>query len=220
MSLIEVLGVESLSMGIYWDSVHHGVSSVKRSDSAMLDLSLWLQKKPEVDGRKGEIAEYNLASKYEGNIRSLFRKLIRCKFICNESFIPVRFARKEDGILFLVTHISSDYIYNTLKTSAKIRASKVISSAILPSMKDFYVNFRNTDLKYYGMMVVYGSKDFSGGDDAGNLKVEIVSLITSALNCKNFGDGAITDDEFIAVSEIYLRDRDAEDFMRVKVSLE
>lgn len=219
LDVIDVLKVEAAVMGTRWElAVGSQEDAPKSNEGALEDFSKWL--------KKYETKEESLGLKYEKNVRKIFGnfKLIGNdwgKFVCNSVFSPVRFAQKQDGIVFLVTKVFSDNVYNTLRTSAKTRASNIISSMILPSMKAFYNSFGSTDIKYYGMVVAYGSKDFSKeGFHALNLRAEIVSLIVSAQTCKKFVEGIITDDELINASEIYLQDRDIRHLKRIKVNLE
>jgi hypothetical protein len=142
------------------------------------------------------------------------------RFTCSELFQPIRFAQKEDGIVFLVTHIFSDTVFNTLRNTSKTRASKIINSMILPSMPAFHGSFKNTEIKYYGMLVTYGSEDFSEKDSVFNRRAEILAFVTPRDKCKQFVAGSIIDDEFVNDSEIYLQDRDIKFFKKVKVTLE
>ncbi|MDD1778224.1 MAG: hypothetical protein LUQ65_08655, partial [Candidatus Helarchaeota archaeon] len=209
---------------LHWDLSKDPGHKPKSNTGAMIDFSKWLQEKPSLDEKF--IKEHTLALKYENNIRMLFNRfgLIGSelgRFLCDETFKPIAFAQKPDGIVFLVTQVYSNKIYNILSTTSKTRASKIISSMILPSMKAFREAFKNTKIKYYGMLVAYGSKDFSKAEyEVLDLQAEVVSLIVSAQNCKKFVEGVLTDDEFVAASEIYSVDRDMRNLKRIKITLE
>jgi hypothetical protein len=218
LDVIDVLKVEAALMGTRWElAVGSQKDAPKSNEGALEDFSKWL--------KKYETKEESLGLQYEKNVRKILGnfKLIGNdlgKFVCDSVCGPVRFAQKQDGIVFLVTNVFSDNVYNTLRTTAKTRASKIIASMILPSMKAFYNSFGTTDIKYYGMVVAYGSKDFSKEGNVLNLRAEVVSLIVSAQTCKKFVEGIITDDELINASEIYSQDRDVKHLKRIKVNLE
>jgi hypothetical protein len=136
--------------------------------------------------------------------------------------IPVRFAQAETGMVFLVTGVGSSTVFNTLRTTPKSRAAKIISTKILPEMETFYDFFKDTDIKYCGMAVVYGSEDFSDESISRvSLKAEVVTLVVSSENCKKFVDGIMTEDQLIDLSDIYLKDRDMGfNVKKIKVTIE
>lgn len=61
---------------------------------------------------------------------------------------------------------------------------------------------------------------FSNKYDISNLAAEVVAFVVSKENCRKFAGGIITDHDVVQSSEIYLKDRDKRDFMRVKLTLE
>ncbi len=227
--LMNVLDVEFLSLDLKWSlGISYGESENKPKlyEEFNKDFEDWLQRKPEVDEKKGQIAEYNLAFKYKENIKKIFANfgLIGSElgmFLYSESEIPIRFAQIENGIVFLVNRVGSNKVYNALRSTSKTRAAKIISSNILPELKAFYDSFKDTDIKYYGMIVAYGSKDFLDKSTALNLKTEVVAFIVSSENCKKFAEGIITADELVDLSDIYLKDRDmVTGIKKIKVTLE
>jgi hypothetical protein len=188
------------------------------------DLDDWFQKCKTEKLRKDVIDENILSVKYEANIRKLFRKL---RLIGGElamflyaDKIPLGFVKKDNEVGLLVHGIGSSNVYNTLRTSSKTRAGKIIGSIILPLMNGFQDALGDTVIRHYGMIIGYGSKDFADPYLGGSLKSEVVIFIVSAENCRKFSEGVITDDEFINASEIYLQDRDMKDFKRIRVTLE
>jgi hypothetical protein len=227
--LMSVLNVEASFADLKWNlAIGYGEpeNKPKLYEEFNEDFDDWLQRKPQVDERKGQIAEYNLAFKYKENIKKVFENfgLIGSElgmFLYSENEIPIRFAQIENELVFLVTRVGSNKVYNTLRSTSKNRAAKIISSNILPELKAFYDSFKNTDIKYYGMIVAYGGKDFLNKSTALNLKTEVVAFIVSSENCKKFSEGIITEDELVDLSDIYLKDRDmVTDIKKIKVALE
>jgi len=201
----------------------------KSNEEVLKDFDQWLLSKPNKERWRGEIAEYNFALKYKETIKKIIDRLSfigseRGMFLCDKSSIPIspRFAQGENGIVFLVTGVGSPTVYNTLRTTPKSRAAKIISSKILPEMQAFYDFFKDSDINYCGMTVIYGSQDFSDKSISGvSLKAEVVTLIVSSDNCKKFVEGVITEDQLIDLSDIYLKDRDMGfNVKKIKVTLE
>lgn len=220
LDVIDILKVESEFMRMGWELAGFDKDHVpKSSKEALEDFIKSLNE-------KDKTKEGTWGLKYEKDVKRVFDNLKLIggdwgKFVCSRTLGPVRFAQKGDGVVFLLTKVCSNNIYNTLRTNAKSRASKIITSMVLPSMKAFYDSLGSTDIKYYGMVVAYGSKDFSKeADDLFNLRAEVVCLVVHAKTCKKFVEGIITDDELINASEIYLQDRDVKHLKRIKVNLE
>jgi hypothetical protein len=157
--------------------------------------------------------ETMLFEKYANNIEKLIKRIVfvdgeKVKYLYNrEGDIPIRFVLKDEKKVFLLTKYGSSKIFNTLRMSAKNRAAKIISSIILPCMENFHSAFKDSDISYYGMVVFFGSKDFSEEDDVLNLKPEIVSMIISTEQYKKYCEGTITDDDLIDSADVYSTDR-------------
>ncbi|MFH1010646.1 MAG: hypothetical protein V1784_05365 [bacterium] len=135
--------------------------------------------------------------------------------------IPVRFAQKNSLTTLIITGIASETVYNTLRTTSKSRAAKVVQSMIIPSMPYFVTAFKASKIHRYAMCVTYGSKDFLEGDVYGNLQPEIVAFVVPANAARRFVKGEITEEELLDASDAYLSDRDLRlDFKKVKLTFE
>lgn len=236
MPSMDVLKFESLGAKTYW-SLSIGYASAKyrpkEREDVLKDLSSWLQYKPEEDTEhpptKYElmlIAEYKLTSKYQNELKKLFGHfgLIGSNlglFLYGDKEIPVRFANIDGKTCLLIRGVATDNVYNTLRTTAKSRAAKVLTSSILPTLNDFYNSFKDTDIAYYGMIISYGSKDFSDESIALNLEAEVLCLIVSKDNCRKFVNGEITETKLLDSSHIYISDRDMIGFFKkIEVKIE
>lgn len=227
-TVIDVLEIETWAR-TFWNLAYgHGdIESKPKSPKEVIeDIDVWLKNKPEKDERKGQIAEYQLVVKHIDNLVKLFQefKLVGTQlgeFVYLKGTIPVRFALKDNSLTLIITGVASKYTYNTLRTTAKSRAAKIIESMILPSLKDIHEFFSSSDIKYFGMVVVYGSKDFSKKSRVLNLEAEVVSLVVASDKCKQFIEGRITQEELVDGADVYLCDRDmVTGIKKVKVSLE
>ncbi len=229
--LMTFLTREVWTVGIDWEVTIAGrttdeVPLPKSSEEILKDFEKWLQKKPEKSIDKEEISKYNLALKYKDNIKKVFDKLGLIgnetgKFLNDKNDIPIYFTEMNNNIVFFVTRVGSDKVFNTLRTSSKNRAAKIIQSMILPVMKSFQDSFKGSNIKYYGIIIGYGSKDFSDESDALNLRPEVLAFIVSSENCRKFSEGIITEDQLIDSADIYLSDRDMRhQIKKIKVTLE
>jgi len=131
---------------------------------------------------------------------------------------PIRIASKENGLTLLLASLGSKNTYNTLRLDARQRAAKEITSSILPEIKQFRV-ISSPSIKNYGVISIFGSKDFS--DDSSSPKPELVALIASASACRKLLGAEITEEDFVALSDIYILDRDqiGNEIRKVKISL-
>ena len=121
--------------------------------------------------------------------------------------------------LFLIKGIASTDIYNTLRLTSRQRASKIITSRIIPSLKSLKP-ILNKEFDYVGMGVVFGSKDFSD-KSALALKEDYVFFIAPKSKIIDFNNNKITEDELIQSADVYISDREMSfDVKKVKIALE
>jgi hypothetical protein len=143
----------------------------------------------------------------------------RTYFLNEQNHIPFVIFNYNGKKTLAIYGLSLPTTYNTFKLTAKERASQTITSSIIPALIKFDKNFRNTDLESYMIFVTYGSKDFTNTEERKNTRDETLQIIIDKTDCKKFVENKITDQELIDKSIILLRDRDSNNFMRIKVSL-
>ena len=142
-------------------------------------------------------------------------------FLYGETSLPVRFASFKDKTVLLISQIGVETVFNTLSLGTKERAARIISSNMIPELKRLYDTFKDTDLGYLGMVIAYGSKDFSEKSDVLNLKEEVVSLVVAKDTIQSFIQGEVTDNELVKNSSVFLSDRDMVfDVKKIEVELE
>jgi len=170
-------------------------------------------------------AEFELGRKYHGELVALLDglKLIGDKlgqFLYSPGIsTPIHFVLKDGGLTLLVSGVACDFTLNTLRATGRERAATVINGSILPSIPKFARAFPISAVKYFGMFVFYGSKDFSS-NDLGSQKCEGVALVASSKNCRQFASGEMTEDDFLSNADIYLSDRDmVTGVKKVKISV-
>jgi hypothetical protein len=169
---------------------------------------------------KDRISEFKLVQTHKKRIIRLLEALEGKNFIYSEEGIPIRFALTNGKPTMLLGVIESDKAYNTLRMPLRSRAAKVIGSLLLPILPEINIVFSGSGIKYYGVIAVYSSRDFSD-DSPLSTKAEMVALIVDSDKCKKFSDAIITEDELIEASDVYLCDSDMYlNFRKIKVSLE
>lgn len=199
-----------------------------KAEDVMEDVDSYLSTTPTENKRRGEIKEFGLIKKYRNSIDTTFRglKLLGSdqlgKFIYSKGIsLPVHFGLMGDTALsFIVSGVYIDNIYNTLKLTARQRATKVVTTYMLPSLKSFANSFSDNEVKYFGMTCVYGSKDFS---DNGVLatRPEFVAFIAPAKMIRQYFAGDLTEDELIDAADIFVGDRDmVAEIKKIKITLE
>jgi hypothetical protein len=227
-SAVSILDVESLGR-MTWE-LTFGLQSEKykpkTNEDVIKDVGKWLQNRPTKDERIGQIAEYKLMLQYQKNINELFQRMNYVgsdqtgKFLYHEGEVPIRFGLRGNGLTILVTGVASDGVYNILRLTSRQRAMKVISSMILPSLKYFDDAFQKTTIKYYGMLVFYGSDDFLNKTVFGPTP-EVVAVVVSASNCGRFVRSELSEDDLLKDADIFMGDRDmATGIKKVKLTLE
>ena len=121
--------------------------------------------------------------------------------------VPIRFVAKEDKTCLLLSGFASDKVYNTLRTSARGRATKVLTPGGTSLLSDVYERFQDSGIDYFGVVMVYGSKDFLDESRAFNEQPEAVCLVASSGDCGKFVNGEITETKFLNNSDVYLSGR-------------
>lgn len=172
------------------------------------------------------ISECNLVKKYNKSINLLFHSLT---ILGNEEEglflpfyeqkIPLYFiSYKNKDTALILTSIVVRYTYNTLKMTSKQRVYKVIESYVITSLKNFTENFKDADLKYFGISCVYRSEDFSSSYSS---KFEYVCFIAPTDAIRKFVSYEITEEELINVSDIFVSDRDMGSIVKkIKINIE
>jgi hypothetical protein len=109
---------------------------------------------------------------------------------------------------------------NTLSTTPKGRATKAIYSIVLPAFKKFYAALPGSEIKDFGILVVYGTKDFSEKFGL-TFQSEAVGVVAPSDACKRFVGGEITELELLNSGSVYLADREmTEGMKKITVPLE
>lgn len=226
----DVFGLAN-SNRINWElygKFHHQEYKPVEAENVIEDIDKYLSKIPTTNEQNGETKEFNLIKKYRNNFDTTFRRL---QFLGSDQLgefiydkgrrIPVHFGLYGDTALsVIISDAFIDNIYNTLQLTSKQRASKVVTTYILPSLKAFALSFTNKEIKYFGMTCLYGSKDFS---DEGTIaiKAEFVGFIAPCNLIRKYVSGDLTEDELVDESDVYVCDRDmVTDIKKIKIVIE
>jgi hypothetical protein len=217
-SLVEVIGIESFAR-TYWElaAEKNADYKPKSAQEAIAGIDEFIGSSVGTDeGRRGLLVEQALFKKHRASLSDLV-SLSLLPLLYDEA--PVRFALKDEALTLLLTTLASEDVYNTLRLDAKQRAATEIQAVALPAIKQFRV-VDSPDIKNVGVLVVYGTRDFSKSDSILTRKGELVGLVAQADRCKRLGRAELTEEEFVDTADVYLVDRDMTSGVRkIKVSL-
>lgn len=187
----------------------------KTGEDAAADLDRYINDRPTADWGAKLVAEHTLISKNRSTLDSLVKVSLKPLLYTSS---PVRLASQDGRLTLLLTSMGSENIYNTLRLDAKERAGEEIQKTVLPEIKQFQV-VNSPAIKYFGVVVVYGTKDFSEEDSTPD--PEIVALVAPVENCRKLADAEMTEEDFVSASDEYIVDRDdaTNQVRKVKASL-
>ena len=185
----------------------------KKGEDTVSDLTKSVSEKATPDWGQWLIAEHGLLMR---NQSALSRFLGRSTMPLLYTSLPMRFAEKDGSLVLLETCVASDNVYNTLRLSAKERAAKEIDATVLKAMKEFR-NLSLPEVKSFGVVAEYGTRDFSEHDS--RPKPEMVTLIASVSNCRKLDQLEITEEDFVALSDVYILENAFGEVRKVKISL-
>lgn len=141
------------------------------------------------------------------------------EFFHSKGQFPIKFAKnKTGGSTLFLTGLVSSKLHNTLVTTSKKRAVKVIQSQILPLLSDYINNFGKSEIQTFAVSAVYGAKDFTKEEITAILP-ETVTVVMPVSAIKKYANGDITDNELLKLSEIYQSDNTTSGGIR-KISIE
>lgn len=177
-------------------------------------------------GKSTHEAELYYIKKYKESVDSIFNdmKLIGNslgKFVyAKNSEVPLRICTYNDTAkIFFITGIALEDIYNTLRLTSRQRATKVITTYLIPTLKALKP-IMNKEFNYLGLGAIYGSKDF-GDNSALAMKAEYILFVVPAKKTNDFIKGKITEDELVENADIISADRDmVTGTKRIKITLE
>lgn len=131
--------------------------------------------------------------------------------------LPLHFSYVNGKTAMTISGIGSPTVFNTIRTTAKERASIIIEKYILPFMIKIPKKKIPDDFAYIGLSVLYGSRDFTKDSVYEAEEVEMLFFLSKISDAKQFSDGQMSDQKFITASTIYLSDRSMlTDFKRVE----
>lgn len=213
--LVEVAAVNKTdwSLAFAYESVEEK-DKPKGGETAASDLSAYAAEKPGPDWGPKLTAEHTLIVRNQAVLTRFLRQVTKPLIYTQ---VPVRFASKEGGLVVVETSVGSHNIYNTLRLETKERAAKEIVATVLPAIKQFR-GINVPEVRGFGVVVIYGTRDFSAPDSTP--EPEAVALVASVENCRKLDQSEITEEDFVAASDIYLVDKDSFDARKVKISLD
>lgn len=119
----------------------------------------------------------------------------------------------------VLSNMTTGLVYNTRRLGSKERAAEVVQTRVLPILSDVFSAFEKSDVSSFAIIHFYGSKDFVN-DDRPDTRGEIVCVVVKKSDMRDFINVAITREELIRRSSVFLSDRDSQStFNRVELTL-
>jgi hypothetical protein len=193
----------------------HDRRALKSASQARTDFESWLKQ-----NKGGQC--YPSISKYAPALTSLLDGLrSSVGFLYAEDDMPFKICAKEKSEGLILSAVASDQIYNTLRLDPRQRGAKEFESTAIPILLKMRTALLQTQAQFYGVVVVYGARDFSR-DELGGLAVqpEVLAVVTDRENGRSLDEGKITEDEFADKSDIYLRVEGASRLVKVRLKFE
>jgi hypothetical protein len=216
LPLVTVIEVEAFNRA-NWYLMKSGNKDyhAKSGSEAAVELENWAKTPLGHDTPAKLIEEHRLISKNLPYLKGLAQRSVN-PLIYTE--VPIRLASKDGALVAIISSVASRNVYNTLRLDAKERAAKEITDSILPEIRYLAASL-SPDYRYYGVIGIYGTKDLSKEDD--EAKGELVALVASAGSCRKLANAEMTEEDFVAVSDVYIVDRDdlAASVRKVKITL-
>lgn len=182
----------------YWD--YHALSvEIGSKDIATLNSStLTSYVDSTINNLKPGKLETELLKKFRKEITQTYTSA-SADMLFNKSFFPVKCAITEDSALAIVfSGMYSTFVY---KENNKNTALEVIVTELLPFIKISAENFKNSDIKYIGIIKTYGIRSAEG-----KIRSCSIVMLTPVKVSQKFQEGKIRAAELIINSEIYISD--------------
>lgn len=125
---------------------------------------------------------------------------------------------KNNAGLLLFNNFMYPSSFNTLRTNYRQRAAQIISTLITPGLDIACIYEYKPSVKYIGMGVVYGAKDFS--NDSAYGVSEVVYMVSSIEDIKKYHEGILTEDDLVEGSDIWVDSENSSGLKKVKIKLE
>jgi hypothetical protein len=177
---------------------------LKSPDKVLVDLDSYARTQTVEIGKRDAVRAHQTAL---ADLFAAFGRLgASTRFVYLSGDLPVIFAMADGGLVLVVSGFVSDKTYNSARLNGAERAGQAIQLSAIPALKAFAGFAKVGDVKFYGLSVVYGSRDFNG--DAPSA-AESVAFIVPADRCRAFIDGAIGVPALFEASDVYLSAADS-----------
>ena len=203
-----------------------------KAEDVIQDVDRYLTNASTENDSTMEITQYKLIKKYRNNFGLLFQGLgligsdqLGEFFYNKEHSLPINFSHYGDkendsdsDITLLINGVFIDNIYNTIRLTSRQRAALVLTNYILSSLHNFTDNFQDSEIAYFGMTCLYGSKDLT---DDSSTSSEFIAFIAPTNLIKEYVSGDLTEEALIKASDVYISDRDMiATIKKIEVTLE
>ena len=114
----------------------------------------------------------------------------------------IRIATVEGETALILCGLAVEDVYNTNRTTTRSRATLVAEQAVIPALRQLSEVFADSGLPRLGVMVFYGSRDFS--NESSEPQLESVAIISQQGKLKEFLAGSTTVQQFADESHVFI----------------
>lgn len=133
--------------------------------------------------------------------------------------LPIELFQRNDSAGVSLGPLMLDQTYNTLKLTAKQRASAIVKTKAVPALRALLKNFDEPGLQFYAVSVLFSSKSFLKDKEAA--ESEALFMCAPASLLRQFFEGQTTLDDVVDHSEIFMKEGGSESqLQRIRVVLD
>lgn len=190
----------------------------KSHEEILRDWQIYASKRSEEGGVNA--IDHKLARKVQGPVSSALSRLTLIGgeipwFMYDDTNPPLRFVRHRGSCGLIIDRLGFPTTYNTLKLTARARATAVLQSVVLPALVDFEGVLKLRSINFIGFVVSYGSEDFA----AKTFDPETMLVMCPTRRALGFVRLEVSQERLVESCESFLSDRESPTMVK-KIDLE
>jgi hypothetical protein len=205
----------SIGLGAKWSLAYEfHREAPKTGADAGNELFSFLVSAPEAK----DAVQHRLLAAHRNELAAIFDRLKLHTFLYFNR--PVAVAQSGPTSTLIIGALASDTVYNTLNSTSRSRAAKVLTATILPALKECGEKIEPNAFNAVGILALYGSKKFVDSSSVLNLKPEALTFIVPTDLLRRFASSQLAEDDLVEKADIYLMDRDSPQLRKIRLTLQ
>lgn len=161
----------------------------------------------------------SLLQLYGPSIATWYRNIDRSTdptVIFSRELEPVNFLNRDGDLVLYIAPMRSDADINTLRTTERTRAARIVTAMLLPALRQFPAELYSSSVGYAAICAGFTKRDFSNERDEGD--GEMACLVSPVSAVRKLAKNAETEEEFVSQSDVYSASGNA--FAKITIKLE